>query len=601
MSKLVINTGSAPNDGTGDSLRSGADKINANFTEIYVSLGPSTNLSVGFGKTVIGISSTTFNVGIGSSIPGSKLTVSGDLSATSYNLGTTEIVSSSGQLKNISSLDATTTATIESAVQAAPNTFTDLRITGISTFTNGPVLVGGGTSTGTQSQRLQVTGGSYISGYVGLGTTNPLYPLSVVGTNASSISGLTNCIIDSAANVDSYSQLNIRNSSSGTSASSDVIITADNGSDTTNFIDLGVNNSGFSSPTWTINGGNDGYLYASDGNFSIGAVNQAKYVSFFVGPTLAANEKARINRTGVGIATTNPTTPLQVGTGSSVVVIDSLGDIGIGTTVATSKLHVIGNTIITGISTFYTGIVTNLNVTGVSSVGTGVTITNGHVAATGIITANGFVAGSGTNNIPAFQFSTGQLLTGNGSVGAIEYDGQNYYATGVTTTGRGFIPTVNSFRFTSNRNTQSPGTGSTNYFDPGLIPLTGNGAYEIDFDLYFTKGTTGITTFTLSTPLAPTNINAVMTATPVTGVSTNTPASPQLVSVVGGATTSTSLAMTLNAATHYAKISVFIENTTSNLNNLTLNTTNTGTITPLRGSRWKATLLTRSAGVGVTQ
>ena len=600
MSKLIINTGSAPNDGTGDSLRSGADKINANFTELYVSLGPSTDLSVGFGKTVIGISSTTFNVGIGSSIPGSKLTVAGDLSATSYKLGTTEIISSSGQLKNISSLDSTTTATIESAVQAAPNTFTDLQITGLSTFTNGPILVGTSNSTGTLSQTLQVTGGAYISDSVGIGTTNPSYALTVTNTGTQALSGFPNCLIHVTSNVNTYSQLNIRNANSGDISSSDIILTTNNGSDTSNFVDLGINNSGFSTGTWTINGANDGYLYASDGNFSIG-VAQNKYLSFFTGGTLASNERLRINSTGVGIATTNPSTPLQVGTGSSVVVIDSMGDIGIGTTNATSKLHVIGNTILTGITTAYTGIVTNLSVTGVSSVGTGITITNGHVAATGIVTANGFTAGSGTNNIPAFQFSTGQLLTGNGTLGVIEYDGQNYYATGVTTTGRGFIPTINSFRFAANKLAQSPVSGSINYFDPGLIPLVANGVYEVDFDLYFTKGTTGITTFTLSTPTAPTNISAVLTATPATGVSTNTPATPQLVSAVSAATTSTSLALTLNAATHYTKISVFVENSTSNTNTLTLNTTNTGTITPLRGSRWKATLLSRNTGVGVTQ
>ena len=33
MAKLIINTGSAPNDGAGDSLRDGADKINANFLQ----------------------------------------------------------------------------------------------------------------------------------------------------------------------------------------------------------------------------------------------------------------------------------------------------------------------------------------------------------------------------------------------------------------------------------------------------------------------------------------------------------------------------------------------------------------------------------------
>tara|TARA_Y100001937_G_scaffold21291_1_gene30002 strand:+ start:2875 stop:3792 length:918 start_codon:yes stop_codon:yes gene_type:complete len=46
----------------------------------------------------------------------------------------TEVISSTRQLKNIVSLDAVTTSTIESAISNAPNTFTDLNVTGISTF-----------------------------------------------------------------------------------------------------------------------------------------------------------------------------------------------------------------------------------------------------------------------------------------------------------------------------------------------------------------------------------------------------------------------------------------------------------------------------------
>ena len=56
-----------------------------------------------------------------------------------------------------------------------------LRITGVSSFTNGPVLIGGGTSTGTASQPLQITGGAYISTSTGIGTTNPLQSLHVLG------------------------------------------------------------------------------------------------------------------------------------------------------------------------------------------------------------------------------------------------------------------------------------------------------------------------------------------------------------------------------------------------------------------------------------
>jgi hypothetical protein len=44
MSKLSINRGISPNDGTGDSLYAGAGKINANFDEIYSAIGNGTTL-----------------------------------------------------------------------------------------------------------------------------------------------------------------------------------------------------------------------------------------------------------------------------------------------------------------------------------------------------------------------------------------------------------------------------------------------------------------------------------------------------------------------------------------------------------------------------
>ena len=46
-------------------------------------------------------------------------------------------------------------------------------ISGVATFSTGPVLIGAATSTGTAAQRLQVTGGAYVSGNLGIGTTNP--------------------------------------------------------------------------------------------------------------------------------------------------------------------------------------------------------------------------------------------------------------------------------------------------------------------------------------------------------------------------------------------------------------------------------------------
>ena len=50
------------------------------------------------------------------------------------------------------------------------------------TITSGPTLIGTGTSTGTASQPLQVTGGAYVSGSFGIGTTNPSAKLEVAGS-----------------------------------------------------------------------------------------------------------------------------------------------------------------------------------------------------------------------------------------------------------------------------------------------------------------------------------------------------------------------------------------------------------------------------------
>ena len=53
----------------------------------------------------------------------------------SLEVGGSQVISSARQLQNIASLDSTTTATIESAIASAPNTFTDIEVTfGIATF-----------------------------------------------------------------------------------------------------------------------------------------------------------------------------------------------------------------------------------------------------------------------------------------------------------------------------------------------------------------------------------------------------------------------------------------------------------------------------------
>ena len=81
---------------------------------------------------------------------GSGANISGVCTASSFSVGANAVVTAARKLSNIASLDATTTATIESAIEAAPNDFTDLNVSGLGTIsqlyvngrTNGLNIIG---------------------------------------------------------------------------------------------------------------------------------------------------------------------------------------------------------------------------------------------------------------------------------------------------------------------------------------------------------------------------------------------------------------------------------------------------------------------------
>jgi hypothetical protein len=183
--------------------------------------------------------------------------------------------------------------------------------TSVGSFTVGGNLV----VTGNESvSTLIATTAIGIGSTYTTSTTLP-YPITITASGSTPTPSLSYCIADISSNQNGYSQFNLRNTNTGSNASGDLVITTDNGTDTTNFIDLGINNTGFSTTTWTVNGALDGYLYSANTNFSVGVAFTNRYLSFFAGGTLAANEKIRITDTGVGIGTTNTSNILSVGTG----------------------------------------------------------------------------------------------------------------------------------------------------------------------------------------------------------------------------------------------------------------------------------------------
>ncbi len=169
------------------------------------------------------------------------------------------------------------------------------------------------------TEKMRLTAG----GNMGIGTTtfNGTYPEKLLvhaGTTSS-----VNAIVGKGT-IDSYLQLNIQNLSSGTSASSDVVATADNGNETSNYVDMGINGSNYAGGV--MGSSNDAYLYNLGQNFLVGTGTSGRSLVFMTGGTSqSTNERMRIDGSGnVGIGNNNPAYKLHVTAASNPLYLAGL-------------------------------------------------------------------------------------------------------------------------------------------------------------------------------------------------------------------------------------------------------------------------------------
>lgn len=217
-------------------------------------------------------------------------------------------------------------------------------------------------------------------------------------------------LIYAKGSVNNYLQFNIQNNHGGQSASSDIVATANNGNESSNYINMGINSGGYSGSN-IIGFTNRAYLYSTGTDLVIGNASNNQNLIFFNGGTDNSNEVIRVDASGdVGVGNTNPQAKLDVG-----------GSVKLGAS----------GTVITNIIKTSVSFSDNTNITYTAPLTKTVAVTGAQLNASVIVNPRaalpagvgiGFVYVSSAGNITMHFTNTGAGTFGQQKLGSVTFD-----------------------------------------------------------------------------------------------------------------------------------------------------------------------------------
>jgi hypothetical protein len=194
--------------------------------------------------------------------------------------------------------------------------FSDQTVSGIKTFVNG-VNLDGIDTLNLSGVDITITSGNvvltnalsapnvlnivYTSGNQIISGVKTFVNSGIFSLSGTSVLSLPNNPLSIVGSGNTYIQVNIQNRATGATATADLVITANNGTDASNYIDLGINNSGYNDPNFSNGGAYDGYLFVNGGSLDIGTQTTGTNIEFHIGGTTAIRTIARITSDGLNI------------------------------------------------------------------------------------------------------------------------------------------------------------------------------------------------------------------------------------------------------------------------------------------------------------
>jgi len=311
LANATITTGVVTNFSTANAVITGGS---LNSTPIGA-----TTASTGNFSTLQGTNFSTANAVVtGGSLNSTPIGATTASTGAFTTLSTSGVTTHNGNVVAASGTTSTNSITGALVVVGGTGISGNLNVAGLAAFTDAIP------TTGPNTGALQVTsGGAYISGNLWVGGNINFTPnaISTISGNSAQFFGNAagfgalfagissgyviqpQTVLQASTNFNGYAQVNHQNINSGANASTDYVATADAGTATAGYIDMGINSSGFVGGAGNeLNYPLDGYLYvngttSTNGNLLISTSQQADVV-FSINGQGSANEVGRFQYNG---------------------------------------------------------------------------------------------------------------------------------------------------------------------------------------------------------------------------------------------------------------------------------------------------------------